>query len=883
MISGRISAFLSMTAPLALAGVLSADTSTRASFAYVANNGDDTISIYSVDPESGRLSFEGFHAAAIGEDGPGTALVHPGGDYLYVTNEDTANISIYVIDSTNGRLAALSPVATGTGPHHSVLSANGDYLYVSAFGADVVRTYSVDAGSGALTPVGAPVSTGAGPEAIALDPLGRFAYVADRTGQDITIFDVDSMTGALSASLAAFVVAPGVPTEMIVDEDGSHAYVSVENLDLVLTYSINAVTGDLSVVNTRPTGDEPARLALRPGGEALWLLNAADEDLIAYTVDTGTGLLTRIPGSFPTGMGRAHLTFDPSGLGAYVSNAGSRDVSGYPVNGITKAPGARATLRARAGAGAIALRPTGALSKQARHLYTLNEGATSISGFSVDETDGSLTSVGADAATGAGPTSLAADPLGRFLYTVDSPIDRLRTYVIDPVTGVLTVSATVITLAGVPQAAAVDPSGRYIFVALDVLDLVVSYSIDQATGLPSVLGTHAIGADVRQIAVDPSGQFVYVTRATGHVEGFRVVDGAATGANFERSAPGDPQGIRFSPSGERAYISLRNNDLVVPFDLNPLNGVPTLVPSGNTTGDQPGGVAIHPTGDFAYAAILDPGGTGTVESFTVNPLDGKLNDLTSTAAGTNPGDLVVDPSGRYLYATNQGSDDVTLFDIDQVTGAPTNNSSSATGVLPTDLALTTTFLTPTPPDCNTNGMPDALDISMGASFDCNANCIPDECETPDCNSNGIPDECDVAFGGSFDCNSNGIPDDCEPDCDNDGTPDDCEVGPDCNANSIPDDCELVGNDCNMNGVPDDCELVANDCNTNGVPDECDPDCDLDGLPDDCEAGPDCNSNGIPDDCELVANDCNSNGIPDDCELVANDCNSNGTPDDCELL
>jgi choice-of-anchor B domain-containing protein len=53
-------------------------------------------------------------------------------------------------------------------------------------------------------------------------------------------------------------------------------------------------------------------------------------------------------------------------------------------------------------------------------------------------------------------------------------------------------------------------------------------------------------------------------------------------------------------------------------------------------------------------------------------------------------------------------------------------------------------------DCNGNGIPDDVDISMGISQDCNANNIPDECDiadgtSGDANGNGIPDECDCTI------------------------------------------------------------------------------------------------------------------------------------------
>lgn len=66
------------------------------------------------------------------------------------------------------------------------------------------------------------------------------------------------------------------------------------------------------------------------------------------------------------------------------------------------------------------------------------------------------------------------------------------------------------------------------------------------------------------------------------------------------------------------------------------------------------------------------------------------------------------------------------------------------------------------PDCNGTGAFDTCDLLGGASFDCNANSIPDECEA-DCNGNGVADSCDVApGGGSVDKNDNGVPDECEP-------------------------------------------------------------------------------------------------------------------------
>jgi len=181
------------------------------------------------------------------------------------------------------------------------------------------------------------------------------------------------------------------------------------------------------------------------------------------------------------------------------------------------------------------------------------------------------------------------------------------------------------------------------------------------------------------------------------------------------------------------------------------------------------------------------------------------------------------------------------------------------------------------PDCNTNGIPDACDDVIQ---DCNTNVIDDACENDDCNTNGQLDVCDIADGGSLDCNQDELPDECQ-DCNDNGKADECDVlggtSTDCNANNILDECELA-------------EGTALDCNTNELSDECEAivglasDCDIDGVPDVCEFAfqdaEDCNTNGIPDECD---GDCNTNGFADACDIAvgtSEDCDGDGVPSDC---
>ena len=144
-------------------------------------------------------------------------------------------------------------------------------------------------------------------------------------------------------------------------------------------------------------------------------------------------------------------------------------------------------------------------------------------------------------------------------------------------------------------------------------------------------------------------------------------------------------------------------------------------------------------------------------------------------------------------------------------------------------------------DCNNDLVPDDCQL---AGNDVDNNGVPDDCQ-PDCNTNGILDAIEIAAGSAEDCNNNNVPDECDTDCDNNG---------------VVDVCDFIG----TTGVPN-----FLDCNSNGVPDACDEDCNSNGIPDVCDIDNfgvvDCNEDCIPDSCQLANNDCNMNSIPDDCE------------------
>ena len=57
------------------------------------------------------------------------------------------------------------------------------------------------------------------------------------------------------------------------------------------------------------------------------------------------------------------------------------------------------------------------------------------------------------------------------------------------------------------------------------------------------------------------------------------------------------------------------------------------------------------------------------------------------AGNSAPADVAVDPSGRYAYATNTGSDNVSMYMINATTGALTSNGTISAGNQPRGIAV----------------------------------------------------------------------------------------------------------------------------------------------------------------------------------------------------
>jgi len=97
-------------------GVSGGGVSNVPRFAYVANQLDNSVSMYTVNASTGQLRHHGYVAAGTG---PVSVTVDASGKFAYVANYISNNISAYSLNASTGALTAVagSPFAAGTWPN----------------------------------------------------------------------------------------------------------------------------------------------------------------------------------------------------------------------------------------------------------------------------------------------------------------------------------------------------------------------------------------------------------------------------------------------------------------------------------------------------------------------------------------------------------------------------------------------------------------------------------------------------------------------------------------------------------------------------------------------------------------------------------------------
>ncbi|MGA2966943.1 MAG: beta-propeller fold lactonase family protein [Terriglobales bacterium] len=288
-------------------------------FLYAINSYNYTVSTFTVEND-GTLATSA-NPVPVGS-GPTAAIVDPSGGYLLVTNtfgnnnNEEGSISVFSIDPDSGALSELtasgSPFPANAGPTQIAFTHSGKFVYVTNPVLGMVTGFRF--ANGVLTQVPeSPALAGSGAAALTVDGSDRFLYVANPAATNaspyenvtgnVSGFSIDANTGELTPLQGSpFVSTAGTegPTAIAVDPTGAFVYaVTPGSSDSVWCFSITPDNGQLVEVKNSPFSVAAGGLfaLFDPNGNYFYLGSQSAKGIEGYSYNAATGVLTAISGS----------------------------------------------------------------------------------------------------------------------------------------------------------------------------------------------------------------------------------------------------------------------------------------------------------------------------------------------------------------------------------------------------------------------------------------------------------------------------------------------------------------------------------------------------------------------------------------------------------
>jgi 6-phosphogluconolactonase len=332
-----------------------------------------------------------------------------------------------------------------------------------------------------------------------------------------------------------------------------------------------------------------------------------------------------------------------------------------------------------------------------------------LSVFAVDPETGALTRV--QTVVSDNPFFFAFDPTQRFLYAVNIIDDyegeesgSVEAYAVDPQTGELTLLNRQSSGGAIPAQPAVDPSGKYLVVANYIGGNFVVLPINPDGSLDPVVSTvkqTGSGPNTERqdmphphaVVFDPAGNFIAAADlGTDQVLIFKLdtESGELEQVSQVSAAPGaGPRHIAFNADGSLMYVVNELDATITMYaydaetgaigeEIQTISTVPEPFAGTKSTAE----IVVHPSGRFLYNSNRGQPDTTTPEgdaivAFAIDPASGQLTLIGHTTEDIGvPWSFAIDASGERLYAANYEDDSISLFAVDPETGELTSTGET---------------------------------------------------------------------------------------------------------------------------------------------------------------------------------------------------------------
>jgi len=280
---------------------------------YAANengNGQGAVSAYAFDRGSGALRL--LNQRLTGGDAPCHVTTDHRGSHVILSNYSGGSVSVFTIGQ-DGSLGPLKQLIqhSGSGPdqsrqqaphvHSSFFSPDEKRIYVQDLGTDKVHIYDFfPEAANPLVSAAQPFAMGepgGGPRHLALSADGSILYLVQEMTARVRVFR--QQQGRMTPIQDVEMNEPGFAgqngaADIKLSPDGRFLYASNRGEAHTLAiYRVNAADGTLTKIGNQPVlGKEPRNFTLSPDGRFLLVGNQKSDEVVIFSRDADTGLLT---------------------------------------------------------------------------------------------------------------------------------------------------------------------------------------------------------------------------------------------------------------------------------------------------------------------------------------------------------------------------------------------------------------------------------------------------------------------------------------------------------------------------------------------------------------------------------------------------------------
>ncbi len=632
------------------------------------------------------VAFNGGYAVTVGTQPTGQTCSVSNGTGAGVT-ANVANVAVTC--STNTFTIGGTVTGLAAGQQVTLNNNAGDPLTVTADGSFTFTTPVNFNGSYAVT--------------VGTQPTGQTCSVSNGTGSGVTanVSNANVTCSTNTFTIGGTVSGLAAGQQVTLYNNGGNAKIVAANGAYTFTTPVNYNGSYAVTVNTQPTG-QTCSVSNGTGSNVSANVGNANITCSTNTYTIGGTVSGLAAGQqvtlFNNGGDAKTVTAD----GAFTFTTPVNYNGSYAVTVSTQPTGETCRITNGTGSNLAANVTSVSVNCRLPLAYVTNKIDNTVSQFKIN-LDGTLTSIGAPVNTGVTPNVVTVDPTGRFAYVAnfgDNPGSggtqgtTVSQYLIDATTGALTPNGTATTGLN-PYSIAIDPTGQYAYVTNQGAGTVSQFTIN-ANGTLSALGTPvATGSKPYQVTIDPTGKYVYVANLAdaGTVGGVSQYTISGTGELVPMSPAlvstttagnglGGAIGVAVNPAGTYAYVTNLFDKTITRFSIGGTGALTPVVEAAQITGTTPYPMSISPDGQHAFWS--------NKSDYDIQPCTFAVSGQLACNGGdrlgaidNEPQYMAVDPFGRYVYAVSYnagGPSSVTQFAIGAGAGVTRlSPTSAATG------------------------------------------------------------------------------------------------------------------------------------------------------------------------------------------------------------